>query len=232
VNIPSQDIVIEARNLGKQVTGPEGELIILRDVTFEVRAGEALAIVGTSGAGKSTLLGLLAGLDAASGGSVKLFGKDLNHLDEDGRATLRANRVGFVFQSFQLLPGLTALENVMLPLELNASGCSAEQAAREGLARVGLADRARHYPHQLSGGEQQRVAIARAFAPRPRVLFADEPTGNLDPATGLKVIELMFSLRHEMGAALIMVTHDQELISWCDRRYQLVDGRLVAVRDA
>jgi putative ABC transport system ATP-binding protein len=232
VNIPSQDIVIEARNLGKQVTGPEGELIILRDVTFEVRAGEALAIVGTSGAGKSTLLGLLAGLDAASGGSVKLFGKDLNHLDEDGRATLRANRVGFVFQSFQLLPGLTALENVMLPLELNASGCSAEQAAREGLARVGLADRARHYPHQLSGGEQQRVAIARAFAPQPRVLFADEPTGNLDPATGLKVIELMFSLRHEMGAALIMVTHDQELISWCDRRYQLVDGRLVAVRDA
>jgi putative ABC transport system ATP-binding protein len=232
VNIPSQDIVIEARNLGKQVTGPEGELIILRDVTFEVRAGEALAIVGTSGAGKSTLLGLLAGLDAASGGSVKLFGKDLNHLDEDGRATLRANRVGFVFQSFQLLPGLTALENVMLPLELNASGCSAEQAAREGLARVGLADRARHYPHQLSGGEQQRVAIARAFAPQPRVLFADEPTGNLDPATGLKVIELMFSLRHEMGAALLMVTHDQELISWCDRRYQLVDGRLVAVRDA
>jgi putative ABC transport system ATP-binding protein len=232
VNIPSQDIVIEARNLGKQVTGPEGELIILRDVTFEVRAGEALAIVGTSGAGKSTLLGLLAGLDAASGGSVRLFGEDLNHLDEDGRATLRANRVGFVFQSFQLLPGLTALENVMLPLELNASGCSAEQAAREGLARVGLADRARHYPHQLSGGEQQRVAIARAFAPQPRVLFADEPTGNLDPATGLKVIELMFSLRHEMGAALIMVTHDQELISWCDRRYQLVDGRLVAVRDA
>jgi putative ABC transport system ATP-binding protein len=232
VNIPSQDIVIEARNLGKQVTGPEGELIILRDVTFEVRAGEALAIVGTSGAGKSTLLGLLAGLDAASGGSVRLFGEDLNHLDEDGRATLRANRVGFVFQSFQLFPGLTALENVMLPLELNASGCSAEQAAREGLARVGLADRARHYPHQLSGGEQQRVAIARAFAPQPRVLFADEPTGNLDPATGLKVIELMFSLRHEMGAALIMVTHDQELISWCDRRYQLVDGRLVAVRDA
>jgi putative ABC transport system ATP-binding protein len=232
VNIPSQDIVIEARNLGKQVTGPEGELIILRDVTFEVRAGEALAIVGTSGAGKSTLLGLLAGLDAASGGSVRLFGEDVNHLDEDGRATLRANRVGFVFQSFQLLPGLTALENVMLPLELNASGCSAEQAAREGLARVGLADRARHYPHQLSGGEQQRVAIARAFAPQPRVLFADEPTGNLDPATGLKVIELMFSLRHEMGAALIMVTHDQELISWCDRRYQLVDGRLVAVRDA
>jgi putative ABC transport system ATP-binding protein len=232
VNIPSQDIVIEARNLGKQVTGPEGELIILRDVTFEVRAGEALAIVGTSGAGKSTLLGLLAGLDAASGGSVRLFGEDVNHLDEDGRATLRANRVGFVFQSFQLLPGLTALENVMLPLELNASGCSAEQAAREGLARVGLADRARHYPHQLSGGEQQRVAIARAFAPQPRVLFADEPTGNLDPATGLKVIELMFSLRHEMGAALIVVTHDQELISWCDRRYQLVDGRLVAVRDA
>jgi len=232
VNIPSQDIVIEARNLGKQVTGPEGELIILSDVTFEVRAGEALAIVGTSGAGKSTLLGLLAGLDAASGGSVRLFGEDLKRLDEDGRATLRANRVGFVFQSFQLLPGLTALENVMLPLELNASGCSAEQAAREGLARVGLADRARHYPHQLSGGEQQRVAIARAFAPQPRVLFADEPTGNLDPATGLKVIELMFSLRHEMGAALIMVTHDQELISWCDRRYQLVDGRLVAVRDA
>ena len=232
MNIPSQDIVIEARNLGKQVTGPEGELIILSDVTFEVRAGEALAIVGTSGAGKSTLLGLLAGLDAASGGSVRLFGEDLNRLDEDGRATLRANRVGFVFQSFQLLPGLTALENVMLPLELNASGCSAEQAAREGLARVGLADRARHYPHQLSGGEQQRVAIARAFAPQPRVLFADEPTGNLDPATGLKVIELMFSLRHEMGAALIMVTHDQELISWCDRRYQLVDGRLVAVRDA
>lgn len=225
-NIPSGARVIEARRLRKQVTGPQGALTILREVDLVVRPGEALAIVGASGTGKSTLLGLLAGLDTASGGVARLFGEDLNALDEDGRAALRARRVGFVFQSFQLLPGLTALENVMLPLELHGGGRTSERIAHESLARVGLTERVRHYPHQLSGGEQQRVAIARAFAPEPRVLFADEPTGNLDQATGLKIIELLFSLRDEQGVALVLVTHDAELTSWCDRRLRLADGRL------
>jgi putative ABC transport system ATP-binding protein len=224
--------VIEAHQLRKQATGPKGELIILQEVNLQVFAGEALAIVGASGTGKSTLLGLLAGLDTPSGGSARLFGEDLGSLDEDGRAALRANRVGFVFQSFQLLPGLTALENVMLPLELNGAGRRAERAARDSLAKVGLTERARHYPHQLSGGEQQRVAIARAFAPQPKVLFADEPTGNLDEITGRKVIELMFSLRDEHNAALVMVTHDAELTAWCDRCHRLRAGRLEPVNDA
>ncbi|MBA2491591.1 MAG: ATP-binding cassette domain-containing protein [Gammaproteobacteria bacterium] len=218
--------VIETHHLSKQVAGPEGELVILREVDLAVRAGEALAIVGASGTGKSTLLGLLAGLDTASAGRVNLFGRDLSAFDEDGRAALRAGRVGFVFQSFQLLPGLTALENVMLPLELNGASGRAEATARDSLARVGLTARARHYPHQLSGGEQQRVAIARAFAPQPRVLFADEPTGNLDQNTGRKVIELLFSLRDEHAAALVMVTHDTDLTAWCDRRQRLAEGRL------
>jgi len=227
VNIHSAEApVIETRHLSKQVTGPEGELVILREVDLAVRAGEALAIIGASGTGKSTLLGLLAGLDTASTGRVNLFGQDLGAFDEDGRAALRAGRVGFVFQSFQLLPGLTALENVMLPLELNGVSRRAEATARDSLARVGLTARARHYPHQLSGGEQQRVAIARAFAPQPQVLFADEPTGNLDQNTGLKVIELLFSLRDEHGAALVMVTHDTDLTAWCDRRQRLAGGRL------
>lgn len=232
MNISAQDPVVEARRLRKQITGPDSELLILQEINLHVRAGEAVAVVGTSGTGKSTLLGILAGLDTASGGDVCLLGEDLNELDEDGRAALRANRVGFVFQSFQLLPGLTALENVLLPLELTNVGSHAEQAARETLARVGLTDRARHYPHQLSRGEQQRVAVARAFAPRPQVLFADEPTGNLDPVTGLKVIELMFSLRDELRTALIMVTHDAELAAWCDYCYRLIAGRLERVSDA
>lgn len=231
MQIPSTASVVEARHLRKQITGPEGEIIILREVNLSVCAGEAVAIVGASGTGKSTLLGLLAGLDTPSGGGARLLGEDLGSLDEDGRAALRANRVGFVFQSFQLLPSLNALENVMLPLELNGSGRKAEQTARDSLARVGLTERARHYPHQLSGGEQQRVAIARAFAPRPRVLFADEPTGNLDETTGFKVIELMFSLRDEHDAALVMVTHDRDLTTWCDRRYRLSGGRLEATSD-
>jgi len=230
VNIHVDKHVIQARGLHKQVYGPEGELIILHEVNLDVLPGEAVAILGASGTGKSTLLGLLAGLDTPSGGEVRLFGEDLNRLDEDGRARVRASKVGFVFQSFQLLPGLTALENVMLPLELSGSR-RAERTARDSLARVGLIERTRHYPHQLSGGEQQRVAIARAFAPQPRVLFADEPTGNLDQATGRKVIELVFSLRDEHGAALIMVTHDAELAAWCDRRYRLIGGRLKKVDD-
>jgi putative ABC transport system ATP-binding protein len=225
-NIPSDPPIIEACCLRKHVTGPQGELIILRDVDLKVRAGEALAIMGASGTGKSTLLGLLAGLDTASGGVACLFGQDLGALNEDGRAALRANRVGFVFQSFQLLPSLTALENVMLPLELNGVSRHSERIARESLARVGLTERARHYPHQLSGGEQQRVAIARAFAPEPQVLFADEPTGNLDQATGRKIIELLFCLRDKQGVALVLVTHDAELTAWCDRRLRLTDGRL------
>ncbi len=228
-NIPSDTPIIEARHLHKHVTGPQGKLHILRGIDLKVRAGEALAIIGASGTGKSTLLGLLAGLDAATGGVACLFGEDLGALSEDGRAALRANRVGFVFQSFQLLPSLNALENVMLPLELNGVGRRSERVARESLARVGLTERARHYPHQLSGGEQQRVAIARAFAPEPRVLFADEPTGNLDQATGHKIIELLFSVRDQQDVALVLVTHDAELTAWCDRRLQLAEGRLTEV---
>ncbi|MGI9303564.1 MAG: ABC transporter ATP-binding protein, partial [Gammaproteobacteria bacterium] len=183
-------------------------------------------IVGASGAGKSTLLGLLAGLDTPSEGHAYLLGQNLGGLDEDGRAALRQGRVGFVFQSFQLLPGLTALENVMLPLELNGAGRKSREHARESLERVGLSARSGHYPHQLSGGEQQRVAIARAFAPRPAVLFADEPTGNLDEATGHKVIDLMFSLRDEFETTLVLVTHDIALTRQCDRMYRLSAGQV------
>ena len=217
--------LVRAENLGKRVPSPEGELIILEGVNFAVAAGESVAIVGASGSGKSTLLGLLAGLDTPSSGRVWLAGTDLNSLDEDGRAQLRARRVGFVFQTFQLLPGLTAIENVMLPLEL-AGHTDPESAARTVLQQIGLGSRLRHYPAQLSGGEQQRVAIARAFAGSPDLLFADEPTGNLDRRTGQRIIDLLFSLNRQQGATLILVTHDADLARYCDRSLELDGGRL------
>jgi putative ABC transport system ATP-binding protein len=217
--------IIEAQNLTKQVASPEGALTILDDVNLVIGAGEACAILGASGSGKSTLIGLLAGLDTPTSGRVRLDGVDLGTLDEDGRARLRAGRVGFVFQSFQLLPSLTALENVMLPLEL-AGDAAPDQTARTVLARVGLADRVGHYPSMLSGGEQQRVAIARAFAARPKILFADEPTGNLDQATGARVADLLFALNRELATTLVLVTHDELLASQCGRRVQLAAGRV------
>jgi len=219
-------IIIKASDLGKQVTTGASELTILAGVSFEIRAGEAVAIVGVSGSGKSTLLGLLAGLDTPSAGAVKINGRELSALDEDGRAALRGSMVGFVFQSFQLLPAMTALENVMLPLELSGAD-GAESAAQEMLGRVGLGERLHHYPKQLSGGEQQRVAIARAFVSRPRLLFADEPTGNLDAATGSQVIDLLFELNRESGATLLLVTHDEALTRRCDRVLRLAGGRLL-----
>jgi len=217
--------IIRASELGKQVTTGDAALTILSGVSFEVGSGEAVAIVGVSGSGKSTLLGLLAGLDTPSSGAVRIDGHDLNALDEDGRAALRGRMIGFVFQSFQLLPAMTALENVMLPLEL-AGVDDAQAAAQAMLARVGLADRAHHYPKQLSGGEQQRVAIARAFVKRPQLLFADEPTGNLDSATGAQVIDLLFELNRESGATLLLVTHDEALTRRCNRVLRLAAGRL------
>ncbi|MBK5931273.1 ABC transporter [Halochromatium salexigens] len=222
--------ICRARALAKQVQGPSGVLDILTGVDLEVARGEAVAIVGASGSGKSTLLGLLAGLDRASSGSVELCGSPLEPLDEDARAALRAGRVGFVFQSFQLIPTLTALENVRLPLELASvlSASSARRTAEAALERVGLSERGGHYPRQLSGGEQQRVAIARAFAPGPEVLFADEPTGNLDEATGGRIIDLLFGLREDAGAALVLVTHDPALASRCDRRLGMSAGHLEA----
>jgi len=217
--------IITVSGLGKQVTTGDTELTILSDVSFAVRAGEAVAIAGVSGSGKSTLLGLLAGLDTPSSGSVRIDGRDLFALDEDGRAALRGEMVGFVFQAFQLLPAMTALENVMLPLEL-AGVANAREAARAMLARVGLVDRLNHYPKQLSGGEQQRVAIARAFVTQPKLLFADEPTGNLDAATGAQVIDLLFELNRERGTTLLLVTHDEALTRRCDRVLRLAAGRL------
>ncbi len=219
--------IIEAQNLTKQVVSPEGTLTILDDVSFALDAGEACAIVGASGSGKSTLLGLLAGLDVPTRGRVLLDGVDLGALDEDGRARLRAGRVGFIFQSFQLLAGLSALENVMLPLEL-AGKSDARATARDVLGHVGLADRLTHYPSQLSGGEQQRVAIARAFGARPKILFADEPTGSLDQATGARVIELLLALNREQATTLVLVTHDEALADYCKRRVRLDAGRLRA----
>ncbi len=215
-----------AENLGKRVDTPDGELVILDGVYLAVAKGESLAIVGASGSGKSTLLGLLAGLDEPTSGRVYLDGQDLTALDEDGRARLRASRVGFVFQSFQLLPGLTALENVMLPLELAGSSRPREEA-RAVLDRVGLGERLGHYPRQLSGGEQQRVAIARAFAGSPALLFADEPTGNLDQRTGERIIELMFDLNRERDTTLVLVTHDVRLTEPCDRTVELEAGRVL-----
>jgi putative ABC transport system ATP-binding protein len=218
-------IILKASGVGKQVTTGTTELTILSGVSFEVGAGEAVAIVGVSGSGKSTLLGLLAGLDTPSAGSVRIDGHDLTTLDEDGRAALRGRMVGFVFQSFQLLPAMTALENVMLPLEL-AGAADAEAPARTMLERVGLAGRLHHYPKQLSGGEQQRVAIARAFVTRPKLLLADEPTGNLDAATGQQVIELLFELNRESGTTLLLVTHDEAITARCERVLRLAAGRL------
>ena len=217
---------IGAGNLGKDVVTAAGGLRILEGISFEINPGEAVAIVGASGSGKSTLLGLLAGLDLPTAGSIRIDGVDITTLDEDARARLRGRSVGFVFQSFQLLPGLTALENVMLPLEIRGDRDAAVRA-RDFLGRVGLEERLTHYPRQLSGGEQQRVAIARAFASQPRLLFADEPTGNLDAVTGNRVIELLFGLRAEQGATLVLVTHDERVAARCDRRLVLEAGRLV-----
>ena len=224
------DAIVQVENLGKQVTSPEGTLVILDNLSFAIVPGERVAVVGASGSGKSTLLGLLAGLDTPTSGRVWLAGHNLNELDEDGRARLRAHRVGFVFQSFQLLPGLTALENVMLPLEL-AEHPDPVREAREVLERVGLSARARHYAAQLSGGEQQRVAIARAFAGGPDLLFADEPTGNLDQRTGERIIDLLAALNKEQGTTLVMVTHDPHLARYCDRTLELDAGRLVEETD-
>ncbi len=220
---------MRAVGLSKQVETGETRLTILDDVTFDIGEGEAVAVLGASGSGKSTLLGLLAGLDTPSTGTVSVAGKDLFGLDEDGRAVLRSRLVGFVFQSFQLLPALTALENVMLPLEL-AGVADAESRARAMLERVGLGPRVRHYPKQLSGGEQQRVAIARAFVGEPRLLFADEPTGNLDSATGAQIIDLMFELNRERRATLVLVTHDEAISRRCGRALRLSAGRLAADR--
>jgi putative ABC transport system ATP-binding protein len=222
----SAHVKLQAIDLGKRVATPSGELVILDGVDLAVAHGESLAIVGASGSGKSTLLGLLAGLDAPTSGRVILDGHDLTQLDEDGRAALRASRVGFVFQAFHLLPGLTAQENVMLPLELAGAERPREQA-RAVLARVGLEQRLAHYPRQLSGGEQQRVAIARAFAGSPALLFADEPTGNLDQRTGERIIELLFGLNRERRTTLVLVTHDVRLASPCDRTVELDAGRLL-----
>ena len=219
--------MISAEGVGKDVTTAAGPLTILQDVGFDIGGGEKVAVVGVSGSGKSTLLGLLAGLDLPTTGRIHLVGECLNDLDEDGRARLRGDNVGFVFQSFQLLPSLTAQENVMLPLELAGAAGAAERAA-ELLERVGLAPRLGHYPKQLSGGEQQRVAIARAFAMAPTVLFADEPTGNLDAVTGAKVKDLLFELNVERGTTLVVVTHDETLAEPCDRRIRLEAGRVVA----
>ena len=225
---PSIDTaVLAAHRLVKQVTSPEGSLTILDDVSFTVAAGETVAIVGASGAGKSTLLALLAGLDLPSSGHVLLNGSNLGELDEDGRAKVRADSVGFVFQSFHLVPSLNALENVMLPLEL-AGLDDARTRSQEIIAEVGLAERALHYPAQLSGGEKQRVAIARAFATEPAVLFADEPTGNLDSRTGEKIVELMFELNRRSSTTLVLVTHDSQLAERCDRVISLDAGRLVS----
>lgn len=218
--------ILAARNLSKVVNSAEGALTILHDLDLELNKGDSLAIVGASGSGKSTLLGLLAGLDLPSGGAVLLAGNNLSELDEDQRARLRAEHVGFVFQSFQLLDSLNALENVMLPLELEGHA-DARQRARALLERVGLGQRLTHYPRQLSGGEQQRVAIARAFAAEPDVLFADEPTGNLDSHTGERITELLFQLNQERGTTLVLVTHDERLAHRCQRLIRLEAGHLI-----
>ncbi len=224
---PPSRPLLSAERLTKTVTSGDAPLTILDEVSFGIASGESVAIVGASGSGKTTLLGLLAGLDRPTAGEVRIGGQALSGLDEDARAALRQRLVGFVFQSFQLLPALTALENVMLPLEL-AGAEDAAPRARGWLERVGLAKRTGHYPKQLSGGEQQRVAIARAFAGDPKLLMADEPTGNLDGATGAEVADLMFRLNREHGTTLVLVTHDNALASRCTRRLSLASGRLVA----
>jgi putative ABC transport system ATP-binding protein len=221
-----QPPVLKAESVTKKVSSPEGTLTILAEVDLQIAAGETVAIVGASGAGKSTLLALLAGLDEPSAGKVWLNGSELTALDEDGRAAVRARHVGFVFQSFHLIPSLTAIENVMLPLEL-AGLPNARNAAAEVLAQVGLSPRREHYPRQLSGGEQQRVAIARAFVTRPAVLFADEPTGNLDSVTGERIIELLFDLNKATQTTLVVVTHDEAIAKRCSRIVKIEAGRLV-----
>ena len=223
--VSDADALLLAQHLSKQVNSPDGVLTILDDVSLGIRRGESVAIVGPSGSGKSTLLGLLAGLDVPSAGEVRLDGEPFSALDEDARALRRAREIGFVFQSFHLLPGLTALENVMLPLELGDSR-DAEETARGVLAAVGLAARANYYPQKLSGGEQQRVAIARAYATRPALLFADEPTGNLDAATGQVIADLLFKLNAERHTTLVLVTHERELAARCDRILPLHAGKL------
>lgn len=217
--------MIETRNLVKSVDTSEGLLTILKGITLKVNEGEIVAIVGASGSGKSTLLGLMAGLDGASSGDVLLDDNNLTEMDEEQRAMLRGQLVGFVFQSFQLLPSLTALENVMLPIELKGDD-QARDKAKQLLQRVGLEERWHHYPNQLSGGEQQRVAIARAFATQAKILFADEPTGNLDTATGRKVVELLFELNREFSTTLVLVTHDERLAQRCNRVIKLVAGEI------
>lgn len=227
--------MLKAERVTKEVSSPEGPLTILADINLSIAAGETVAIVGASGAGKSTLLALLAGLDEPTAGRIWLNGAELTSLDEDGRAAVRAQHVGFVFQSFHLLPSLTALENVMLPLELAARQSQPvgtirarpQDAAMEALERVSLTERRRHYPRQLSGGEQQRVALARAFVTRPAVLFVDEPTGNLDTVTGEKIVQLMFGLNAEVGTTLVMVTHDHALAQRCMRPIRLDKGKVV-----
>lgn len=218
--------MIRAESLSKEYLSGGQPLRVLKDITFSIAPGEIVSIVGPSGSGKTTLLGLLAGLDRASSGRVILDGQDLTTLSEDGLARFRGARVGFVFQSFHLLPTLTALENVQVPLEL--VGQEAEERAHELLARVGLSGREHHYPTQLSGGEQQRVALARAFCNRPRILFADEPTGNLDAVTGAKVVDIMFGLNREFGTTTVMVTHDLDLAGKAQRMIRLADGALVS----
>jgi len=218
--------MIKVSSVSKSVQTAEGALTILDQVNLSVNKGDSLAIVGASGSGKSTLLGILAGLDTPSTGTISLAGQTISAMDEEGRATIRAKHVGFVFQSFQLLPGLSALENVMLPLELHGIA-DAEQKAQIYLERVGLSHRLKHYPKQLSGGEQQRVAIARAFASRPSILFADEPTGNLDASTGSTIIDLLFDLNQAQGTTLILVTHEQRLADRCRRQIVLEAGRII-----
>jgi len=220
--------VLQAKHVGKTVQTSDGPLEILQDIHFSINAGESVAIVGASGSGKSTLLSLMAGLDLPTSGSVELMHQDLSQLDEDGRAKIRGQWVGFVFQSFQLVPHLNALENVMLPLEIRGTALQeARELATACLGRVGLGERLKHYPKTLSGGEQQRVALARAFVSQPAILFADEPTGSLDEASGAKIIELLFELNRENGSTLILVTHDPQLASRCSRQLTLQGGSLV-----
>ena len=223
---PNKKNVLVIENVSKVVTSPEGPLTILSNINFIVTQGESVAIVGASGAGKSTLLGLMAGLDVASSGNIFLNDQELTEMDEDDRAEVRAKNVGFVFQSFHLIPSLNALENVMLPLELNNKK-SAKKHAQQILNELGLQARVQHYPHQLSGGEKQRVAIARAFAAEPSILFADEPTGNLDTKTGENIMNTMFELNRDIQTTLILVTHDSQLASKCNRKIVLDAGSLI-----
>ncbi len=219
-------LIVQATGLTRTVSTGSSTLTIVNDVSIDIYSGEAVAVIGASGSGKTTLLALLAGLDVPTAGRVAIDGYELSNMDEDGRARVRRDRVGFVFQSFQLLPALTALENVMLPLEL-AGHKEARRRSKAILDRVGLAERLDHYPRQLSGGEQQRVAIARAFVPQPKVVFADEPTGNLDARTGEEIISQMFELNRERGTTLVLVTHDESLAGRCQRRLELDSGRIV-----